>query len=50
MCVATDGKREATRDPLGRIGGVGILQRAAREHRFLGVVESDGAEFLPVAN
>ena len=49
MVIALDGKGEATRN-LSVPSRVWHLQRAARKHRFLHVVEGNRAELFPVAN
>lgn len=49
MVVTSNRKGEAARDRLAR-RVCGALESTAGEYGFLGVVESNGAEFLPVAN
>jgi hypothetical protein len=50
MIISSDSERKATRYPFRWRGGIRVLQGTAREHRFLGVIEGDGTEFLPVAH
>ena len=48
MIISSNSEREAALDAFSR--ALRILQRAAGEHGFLGIVESNGTELLPVAN
>jgi hypothetical protein len=50
MIVSADCEGETASYPLSRRGSVRVFQRTAREHCLLRVVESNGAEFFPVAH
>lgn len=50
VIVSSNRKGEAALDTLACRVGIGAFQRAAGEHGFLGIVEGDSAEFLPVAD
>lgn len=50
VIITSDREGEAALNPLACRIGVGAFQRAAGEHCFLGVVEGNCTELLPVAN
>lgn len=50
MVIPADGEGETALDLWVVRLEIGITQCTAREHRFLCLIESDGAELLPVAD
>lgn len=48
--IATNSKRKAAWDSFRWIVVIRTLQRTASEHRLLRAIESDGSEFLPIAD
>lgn len=50
MIVSSDGKGKATWDAVTRRVGIGAFQGTTGEHCFLGIVEGNSAELLPVAH
>jgi len=50
VIISSDRKGEAALDPFICRIRVGAFQRAAGKHGFLGIVEGDSTELLPVAD